>query len=76
MLLCKPLPSLSDFSICGSVSFATMLHRSNLIALVGGGQAAKFPDTQVMIWDDKLNRFIYRLTFRSKVVKVQMKPNL
>ncbi len=34
----------SDFELVGGVAYADMLGRSNLIALVGGGQAPKFPD--------------------------------
>ena len=33
-----------DYEVSGGVVFADMLGRSNLIALVGGGQAPRFPD--------------------------------
>ena len=33
-----------EFDIVGGVSYAEMLGRSNLLAIVGGGQAPKFPD--------------------------------
>ncbi len=36
--------SCTDFELTGGVVYADMLERTNLIALVGGGQAPKFPD--------------------------------
>ena len=33
-----------EFDTVGGVSHAEMLGRSNLLAVVGGGQAPKFPD--------------------------------
>ena len=33
-----------EFDTVGGVSHAEMLGRSNLLAIVGGGQAPKFPD--------------------------------
>ena len=37
-------PLLTEFELTGGVVYADMLGRTNLIALVGGGQAPKFPD--------------------------------
>lgn len=34
----------AEFEHSGGVAYADMLGRTNLIALVGGGQAPKFPD--------------------------------
>jgi hypothetical protein len=50
-----------------------MVHRSNLLALVGGGQAPKFPDSRVMIWDDSQSKFVYEINFKSKVLSIRMK---
>ena len=36
--------TLLDFEIVGGVAHAEMLGRTNLVAVVGGGQAPKFPD--------------------------------
>ena len=33
-----------DFETTGGVAYAELLGRSNLVAVVGGGQAPKFPD--------------------------------
>ena len=63
----------TDFGQCGSVAIAEMLHRTNLLAVVGGGQAPKFPNTKVMIWDDSKSKFAYELHFRTAVLAVRMK---
>ena len=34
----------AEFELAGGVAYADMLGRTNLVALVGGGQAPKFPD--------------------------------
>ncbi|XP_064403806.1 WD repeat domain phosphoinositide-interacting protein 4-like isoform X2 [Halichondria panicea] len=62
-----------DFDLVGGVGCAEMLGRSNLIALIGGGQAPKFPDRNVMIWDDKKRKFVYEFGFPSRVVTVRMR---
>ena len=33
-----------DFDLTGGVAHAEMLNRSNILAIIGGGQAPKFPD--------------------------------
>lgn len=57
------------------MAIAEMLHRTNLLAVVGGGQAPKFPNTKVMIWDDSQSKFAYELLFRTAVLAVRMKKN-
>lgn len=64
-----------DFETTGGVAYAELLGRSNLIAVVGGGQAPKFPDRNVMIWDDKLRKFVYEFGFPSRVISVRMRTD-
>ena len=42
------LPFYADISDCGTVAFAQVLHRTNLIALVGGGCKPKFVENASM----------------------------
>uniref|UniRef100_A0A158PB59 WD repeat domain phosphoinositide-interacting protein 4 n=1 Tax=Angiostrongylus cantonensis TaxID=6313 RepID=A0A158PB59_ANGCA len=42
----------------GGVKVCSILHRSNIIVIVGGGSYAKFPSNTVMVWDDKQQEFI------------------
>lgn len=46
----------------GGVKVCSILHRSNIIVIVGGGSYAKFPSNTVMVWDDKQQEFILELT--------------
>ena len=62
-----------DFGTCGGIGYCEMLHRTNLLALVGGGQAPKFPESRVMVWDDLQSKFVYELNFKSKVLSIRMK---
>lgn len=50
-----------------------MLHRTNLIAIVGGGQRAKFAENTILIYDDLLKKFVLEYTFSSAVVAVRLK---
>lgn len=47
-----------------------MLHRTNYIAIVGGGKAPKFPLNKVIIWDDLKNSCSKTLNFMSSVRNV------
>lgn len=56
----------------GGVGLATMLFRSNIVALVGGGASPCFRDDRVMIWDDHCGQSIAELCFNSPVRGVEM----
>ena len=57
----------------GSVINCEMLHRTNLIAIVGGGQRPKFADNAILIFDDNLKTFVLEYTFSTPVVAVRLK---
>ncbi|KAL5503233.1 hypothetical protein EMCRGX_G010151 [Ephydatia muelleri] len=62
-----------DYAICGGLGHVEMLERTNLVAVVGGGQSPKFPDRNVLIWDDVSRKFVYEYGFPSSVLSVRMR---
>ena len=52
-----------------------MLYRTNIIALVGGGDNPKFPPNKVMLWDDSLMKCIGELNFKSDVRGVRLRKD-
>lgn len=59
----------------GTLSICEFLHRSNLLALVAGGNRPKFAENTVIIWDNHINKFVLELTFSSKVLAVKMRTD-
>ncbi|XP_041362841.1 WD repeat domain phosphoinositide-interacting protein 4-like [Gigantopelta aegis] len=60
----------------GSLASAEMLFRSNLIALVGGGNTPKFDEKAVLIWDNcqrnPAQKVVMDITFAQPVVAVRV----
>jgi len=61
-----------DVDTVGSVTCVAMLHRTNLLAIVGGGLNAKFPINVVKIWDDNVKDFVLHYKFAYEVLNVHM----
>ncbi|KAB0388617.1 hypothetical protein E2I00_011076, partial [Balaenoptera physalus] len=63
----------------GSMGLVEMLHRSNLLALVGGGSSPKFSEISVLIWDDaregkdSKDKLVLEFTFTKPVLAVRMR---
>lgn len=62
-----------DVDLVGSVSKVVMLHRTNLIALIGGGKRPKLGSNAVVIWDDRKKDFVLEYTFDEDVLAVRMR---
>lgn len=54
------------------IGHISMLHRTNYLAMVGGGKNPKFPTNKVIIWDDLKKRPSLSLTFESPVINVML----
>lgn len=62
-----------DNDLMGSISIAEMLWRTNVIAVVGGGNRAKFADNTVLIYDDISKKFVMDVTFTSPIKAVRLR---
>ncbi|KAH0628894.1 hypothetical protein JD844_010514 [Phrynosoma platyrhinos] len=68
-----------DHEQVGSVGLVEMLHRSNLLAIVGGGGNPKFSEISVLIWDDAhegkegKDKLVLEFTFTKPALAVRMR---
>lgn len=54
------------------VGCIAMLHRTNYLALVGGGISPRFPEHKLVIWDDLKRKNSLQMDFTSPVLNVLM----
>ena len=52
-----------------------MLKKSNILALVGGGQLPKFSQNKITIWDDHQGVIMSQVRFNSNIIKVKIRED-
>jgi WD40 repeat protein len=69
---CLPFFKTCDRKVQHGFKDVTMLYRTNILALVGTSSCVNnaFPQNVIKIWDDKQEKSIGELRFRSQVIKV------
>ena len=56
----------------GGIGIVETLYKSNIIALVGGGDKPKWPKNKVILWDDNEVNMFEELNHNEEVLAVKM----
>ena len=49
-----------------------MVYKTNIMALVGGGESPKWPTNKLMLWDDLKSKVIGELSFAAQIKSVKI----
>ena len=52
-----------------------MLYKTNILALVGGGDLPKFSTNKITLWDDHQGKIVSQIRFNSEVLKVKIRKD-
>lgn len=70
-----PMEAWVSRDLSGGILSASMLDRTNYLALVGGGSKPRFPSSMAIIWDDLKEKVAITLEFLLPVRKVLLSRN-
>ena len=68
-----PFKKRYEKNLGGSIKITEMYYRSNILALVSGGDFPKFDQKKLIIWDDSLNKVISEINFSDGIKNIKMK---
>ena len=67
-----PIKNHFEREMDGGIKIAEMYYRTNLLALIGGGDIPKFNPKKLVMWDDYQNKMISEIKFFSILKKVKL----
>ena len=70
-----PIKNQYKRSMDGGIKQAEMLYRTNLLALIGGGDLPKFNPKKLVLWDDYQNKMVSEIKFFSSLKNVKLKKD-
>ena len=69
----NPVQELFYRDFGAGIGIIAMLHKSNILVLVGGGSHPKYPANKVILWDEGQKKPIAELTFKSAVTGIKIR---
>ena len=70
-----PIKNQYERKMDGGIKQAEMLYRTNLLALIGGGDIPKFNPKKLVLWDDYQNKMVSEIKFFSNLKNIKLKKD-